>query len=346
MDIITQPTKKNIILDATTLTSLMTCSRFYDFRMNRSLASVHGKSNNLECGSLVHKYLEIFHKSMIKGANRKDAHGFGMAAADLYIKSCPYCTNFKKQHSETCGMNVQIIDGNEARVCSNDGCILTPKCGHPVNEYPGLHNTPAESTTKPKRTGWKWVLDTCEQYFTYWSNKDHWISLEAEVVKKKIIYEDDNIRIMWKGKLDWVVDTNQGIYPVDHKTMSQDRPTSKLNNQFKGQCILMGTQTVFINKIGFQTSLKAEEKFIRVPVNYSANQLFEFYSQIVPYWCYHLLDIEESGYYAPNYTQCQGKFGPCMFHTICEDDDNLREENLRMHFVVAPKWDIENVEEF
>src|SRR5215203_921880 len=226
------PTKKNIILDATTLTTVMSCARLADFRFNHNLQSINGKSNSLECGSITHVFQEYFNKSLIAGVKRSDAVNFGLSAAEMYIRGCPQCSFFISTPEQP-----------------------KPKCGHKPEEFPGVKNTPPDS--EGYRTGWKWVLETCAQWAEFYKN-DHWVPLEAEVVKGEVLYEDDEIRVMWKAKLDLIVDTNQGIYSVDHKTMKQRRKTNSMNNQFMGQCLLMKTRNVFLNKIGFQTSLKPE----------------------------------------------------------------------------------------
>lgn len=314
--------KKNIILDATILATIMACPRLADFRFNLSLQAIGGKSNSLECGSIVHIFLEYFYRALINGVKRDAAVQLGMAAAETYIRGCPACSDFKPTPEQP-----------------------KPICGHKANEFPGVKNTPKDSTDKPKRTGWQYVLDTCDQYQIHYRN-DHWVPLEVEVVKGEVLYEDDEIRILWKAKLDWVVDSNQGIFPVDHKTMSQRRDTNSMNNQFMGQCLIMKTRQVIINKIGFQTSLKPEEKFTRLPVGYTPARLIEWQSETLPYYAKLLLMYAETGHWPPNFTHCEGKYGNCAFYEhVCSGDPGMREENLKLHFYVGPEWNPTNDEE-
>jgi len=308
---------QNVVLDATVLTSLMNCARFSDLRFNHHLELISGKSNSLEIGSVVHKYLEIKYKCLINGLDKPTAHGMGMAAAELYVAGCQYCTNF--------------VSTDE---------IPKPKCNHSPNEYPGIQNTPPESAGY--LIGWKWALTTCEQYNEYYKN-DHWVSLETEVVKGKIIYEDEDVRILWKAKLDWIVDTNQGIFPVDHKTMKQNRETISTNNQFMGQCLVMGTQSMIKNNIGFQKTLKPEEKFKREVISYTEDRLEEWRSIIVPYYAKLLLMYQETDFYPPNFSNCDGKFGKCQFYKdVCSNNRNMREDALRMYFKVGQEWNPTN----
>jgi hypothetical protein len=348
--------KKHIVLDATVLTTLMNCPRLADFRFNHNFISIGGKSNSLECGSIVHTFLEFYYQSIIRGATRDKAEGFAFAAAEMYIQGCKYCTDFKPHdckmcegtgyfESESIGDNA-IID---KRVCQEQGCvggkITKPICGHQIDQFPGTPNTPRtpdkDNPREKYKIGWAWVLETCQQYLDHYRN-DHWVPLETEIVKGQILYEDDEVRILWKAKLDIVMDNNQGVYPVDTKTMKQRRDTVSLNNQFIGQCLVMGTRNVFINKVGFQTTLKPEEKFERVPVSYSAPRLMEWQSEILPYYGKLLLMYAETGYWPPNFTNCESKFGKCSFFGICESQPDMREEELKLHFMIGKEWNPTN----
>ena len=329
-DILIPSNKQNIVLDATMLTAIMKCGRYADLQYVNNLQPIKGKSNSLEIGSIIHKFLEVYYGNQMKGIGKTQALGFGMSAVELYISGCKECTNFESIH--------HLNDNSETHVCTEE-CITKPKCGHPINEYPGLQNTPAES--EGYATGWKFALQTCDEYAKFWQS-DFWVTVDVETVRSKVLYEDDEIRILWKAKLDWIVDTNNGIFPCDHKTMKQNRDSVSINNQFMGQCRMMDTRNVFINKIGLQKTLKPEDKFKRVAISYSAARLMEWQSVVLPYWAKTLVAYSNQEYYPPNFNSCEGKYGKCNFYEVCESDPEMRVEVLKANFYVGTAWNPTN----
>src|SRR6187455_3226519 len=121
-DIYTPSNRINIVIDATGLTAIMKCSRYYDLQFNNNFQPLKGKGNSLEVGSIIHKFMEVYYGHQIKGISRSQSFGFAISAAELYIQGCPDCTNF-------------VITDETPK----------PKCNHQINEYPGLQNTPADS---------------------------------------------------------------------------------------------------------------------------------------------------------------------------------------------------------
>lgn len=309
MEILTPP-KRSVIFDATLLSSVMSCARLVDLRYHRQLVPIKGGSVSLEMGSCVHKILEEYYIHAVGGFPRNVAITAGMTAGALFVRGCEGCSGF---------------------IATDE--VLTPICKHKPDEYPGFQIATDDDA--------KLVFTTMEQYFEFWKN-DSWTPLFVEKVVGKQLYEDDELRILWKAKLDVGVDTNQGIFPMDHKTMKQRRDTISLNNQFMGQCLVMETRQTWINKIGFQTTLKPQEKFLRIPMSYSNDRLIEWASEILPYWAKMYLMFQEGGYYPPNFTHCENKFGVCVFKDVCEANTNMRETELRVNFKIGTKWDPTN----
>lgn len=313
MDIIPAP-KKNVIMDATTLSSLMSCGRYYDLRFNNRFTTIKGKSNSLEVGSLIHKVLEVYYDHLIKGFARPIAIGNSLVAGQLYVDGCAGCMDATKE----------------------------PTCTHTAGEYPGVTNTPEHS--EKYQVGYKFALETCEQYFEFYKN-DAFVPLSAEQVKGEVLYQDDEIRVLWKAKFDLIVDNHQiGIHSIDHKTFKQRRNKNTMSSQFMGQCLLLKSRNMMVNKIGLQTSLKIAERLTREIISYSADRLLEWQGEILPYYAYKFIQYTESGYWPPNFTSCEGKFGMCDFVDVCEANKNMRVEVLQNQFQLAPVWDPTNRE--
>lgn len=309
----------NIAMDATIASSLMGCGQLADFSFNQNLRDKNGKSNPIETGSIAHVFLEYYYQGLIDGKSKSNAMDEGLAAAMLHIKGCPVCKS----------LPVDFIG--------------IPECGHKNGDWIGVKNTPPDNTRENRKEliGWKYVIDTCMQYLARWNN-DSWTPLHSEHTKGEVIYQDDEIRVLWKAKFDLIVDTNAGLISVDHKTMKQRRDTVSLNNQFMGQCILMGSKAIIINKIGFQSTLKPEEKFERAMLSYSEARLHEWKTKIIPYWAYKLVEYNKSGYWPRNFSHCENKFGWCHFKEVCENNPNMRDRIIELNFVKGKPWDVTN----
>src|SRR4051812_23993230 len=166
----------NIAMDATILSSLMSCARLTDFRFNQNLVSIGGKSNSLECGSIVHTFLEYYYGALVEGKSKADATDIGFAAAKLYITGCPVCKDLP-------------IDS-----------VGIPPCGHKLGDFIGVVNTPEHSTKYSKSegtkelTGWRHALDTCLQYLAHYKS-DAWTPLVSEHTKGEVIYQDDSLTV-------------------------------------------------------------------------------------------------------------------------------------------------------
>lgn len=315
-EIIVETDQDYVVLDATVFGSVEGCPQLADYRFNQDLQLISGKSNSLECGSIMHHFLEDYYKGIKLHKSRADSIEAGLKRASLYIRGCPTC-----------------VSGNQVI------------CGHTGKEWMGVKNTPEESVTKPRPvTGWAFVLDTALQYADFYKN-DVWVPVEVEHVKGEVIYEDARIKILWKAKYDLILNTNNGLYPVDHKTMSVDRGLNILDNQFMGQTYLLKGRSMMVNKIGFQKSKPINERFERVILNYTFGQLTEWSQEKVPFWASMLVHYNKNGIWPRNYRHCEGKFGKCDFYDVCSVDPSIRDNEIRMKFYKGEKWDISNLKD-
>lgn len=294
--------KTQIALDSQVLTNLMGCARLTNYAFNLNYHRKGGKSNSLEVGSLVHCILEFSNKALIDGKSRTDAIADGFAAGKEYIE----------QYKET---NKYVLD----------------------KEHKGLTNTPESGDRYI--IGINEVFSTMEQYFDYWKS-DSWTVIAAEETRGEVIYSDDEMEILWKAKFDKISDTPYGFISTDYKTMKQRRDTLSLNNQFMGQCLLLKSRNVVVDKIGFQSSLKPEEKFLKVNIPYSMDRLIEQRDETIPHYARMLIAYSGAEYWPPNYTHCETKYGKCDFVGICEHDRNMRLEALGIDFEIGKAWDV------
>ena len=293
---------KHLILDSQILTTLMACPRKADLRFNQDLVRAEGKSNSLEAGSLAHFINEHFNLGLIAGLPRQYAIDRGMEAGKEYLND----------YSPT---NKYLLDENHKA----PNTLLNPE-----------YKTDISSD---------FVFQTMEEYFDYYKN-DSWNVISAEETRQRLLYEDSELKILWKAKFDQIVEMSSGMISVDTKTMKQRRLTERKNNQFIGQCFILGSRSIIINKIGFQKSLKAHEKFERATISYSADNIAEWINDIVPHYANMLLAYTEAGNFPPNFTQCESKFGLCEYNDLCSDDRSLREESIKLNFVKTKKWSI------
>lgn len=183
------------------------------------------------------------------------------------------------------------------------------------------------------------VISTFRQYCTYTSN-DGWDRvLSTEEVASKILFENDDLIILYQGKIDLTIEiSNCQLIPVDHKSSSRRGRPQQLSNQFMGYCWLLGVNNLIVNKIGFQKSLKDVEKFERYTMSYSPDMIEEWREQAI-YWIMKYISDSERDFFPPNYTSCD-KYSGCIYQEVCRKTKELRDYKLVQLFQERPKWDV------
>jgi len=189
------------------------------------------------------------------------------------------------------------------------------------------------------------VFETFDEYCEYRKN-DVFQVVFTERHFRFIAYEDPvlRLRVILTGRIDLgILDYHSPtIIPIDHKSESEHWFYSQLSNQFKIYAIACDTNRLWVNRFGFQKTVKTEKKFKREDLTFDAECLAEFKNEVLPYYAKQILIAQNDGYFPPNYNNCiKGHWG-CIFSDrydggVCNQPKSIREEKLNRYFVVK-EW--------
>jgi len=176
----------------------------------------------------------------------------------------------------------------------------------------------------------------------FWQNTDfRYEILAVETPFAYVLFQDSNIRITMIGKIDLLI--NDGSYrncPIDHKTYQRDYPLSKLANQFCNYAYATGSNYLFVNRIGLQTSLPPEKKHKRQPLSYDSIFLQQWKANVVE-WCYDYVNCVAENKWRMNTTSCNKYNRMCEYTDICVSSGiDAKLYKLETDFKNGEKWDV------
>lgn len=174
-------------------------------------------------------------------------------------------------------------------------------------------------------------------YKQYYEN-DEWHPLAVEQVGSKVLYEDEDLKIVYNFKVDLLAEKGKIVAPFDHKTGSRRHNPTSLSNQFIGYCYGLSLENILINKIGFQKTLKPNERFQRFLLIIDKDRTSEWVQNSI-HWLKYLDHCNQTGEYPMNLTSCD-KYSGCVFAPICESDPGSREWKLERDFKHSEEWDV------
>jgi hypothetical protein len=193
-------------------------------------------------------------------------------------------------------------------------------------------------------------LNTILEFMKYIQSSS-WIPIEAEKYFKIKVFEDESIklRIFITGRIDLIVKTPQlPILPIDVKTESERWFHTQMSNQFKIYSIACGTNLLGVQRVGFQKTLEAKDKFKMEMLPFDQDILDEFRTVTLPHWVKQLIVAHEDGFFPMNTTNCVHGHFKCQFSDafnggICNVSRQVREQKLQRYFVVGQEWNPENI---
>jgi len=178
------------------------------------------------------------------------------------------------------------------------------------------------------------VIKTYESYARYYTNES-WQILEVERPFARVLFESDDIKIVYCG----IIDLLTHVCIADHKSSSRRGNISALSNQFMGYAWAFNLYNVVINKIGFQKTLKPEEKYERQTMSYSTANINEWINNTTrtAIALYEDLQRIQELMNKRNFTACD-KYSGCVFQNICAANPDAREFIINKDYKIGDPW--------
>lgn len=296
-------TQQILSIDSQILNSIQSCARKTQYSFIENIQP-ETKAEALENGSLVHDMLEVYYS--------------------LQLDSGP---NFESEIWKDIRESGITISLKEPSVLAYKNSAI--KVG---NLRASRMNLDADEVNN--------TIYHFSEYCDYFQH-DSWHPLAVEEVGSKVLYETEDLKIIYNFKIDLIAEQGNIIAPFDHKTSKRRSEPSSLSNQFIGYCYGLGLNNIVINKIGFQKTLKPKERFLRYILPISNERISEWIENTV-YWARVLLHSKETGHWPMNLTSCD-KYSGCIFASVCESDPDSRLYNLERNFKVGEAWDVAGV---
>lgn len=320
--------QKILEIDSQILNSIQNCQLKHEFQFEENL-SPETKAAPLEKGDLLHKMMELYDGLMGKCFNIES--DTWQLIFDMTFTSGILAKQDRSKRD--------IID-----FCLKAGQLFASKMQ-------------LDTETSDN------VMFQFNAYCEFYTN-DPWVTLAVEEVGSKILFESPELKIIYSGKIDRLVQQGNIIAPMDHKSSERRGDVSSMSNQFIGYCFLLNCNHIIIDKIGFQKTLKPAERFQRFILNIDQGRIDEWVENSINYLLVHLMttvhNVDEAqryftlyrtranGYFGNdklpekrlmNLTSCD-KYSGCQFRNVCESSPEGRSWIKERDFVVRDRWDV------
>jgi hypothetical protein len=179
------------------------------------------------------------------------------------------------------------------------------------------------------------TINNFVEYCDYYQ-ADGWQPIEVEAVFSKHLYESDELILIMEGKIDLLTDSRAGRTIVDSKSADRRKDPEFLSNQFIAYAWALDAPSVIVDKIGFQKTLKAKDRFQRHTLSYP-RAIKEEWKEWAIWWGLQIVYAIKNGIYPPNFTSCD-KYGGCIYKPICSTTPDAREWKAATLFRAGEPW--------
>jgi hypothetical protein len=178
------------------------------------------------------------------------------------------------------------------------------------------------------------VYKTYLQYAQYYEN-DGWLPIAVEQSFSKVLFESESVKILYEGIIDWLDEHKI----VDHKSSSRRGEPLSLSNQFMGYAWAFGVHNVVINKVGFQKTLDAKDKFERYTKSYPNSLIEEWKANTIRTALELMVDVQNVVEMEKKFdlTSCD-KYGGCIYTQVCETEPEARPWKMQTNYKIGEVW--------
>lgn len=211
-----------------------------------------------------------------------------------------------------------------------------------------LASNPDESNSEPEEVNT--ILNAVEQSCDFWRAEDE-NCLDILAVEQAFAYElysDDEIRIIISGKIDLLVNFN-GIgrsssyfgLPIDHKTFTRDSMVLRKSNQFINYCNAVNSNYLVVNRIGLQKTVKAEDKYKRIPLSYDPIYIKEWKDNLIAMLLQEYIPCIAENKWPEKPTSCNKFNRLCEYYSICDSSgQDSKLFKLENEYIESEPWDV------
>lgn len=181
------------------------------------------------------------------------------------------------------------------------------------------------------------VVHHFNEYWEYYRH-DTWNPLAVEEVGSKVMYEDDDIKIVYTFKIDLIAELGKTIAPWDHKTSKRRSEPNSMSNQFIGYCYGLSLNNIVINNIGLQKTLSPKERFQRFILTIDDARIEEWRINTIK----EVLDMRNSvnaNEFRMRFTSCNDFSSGCSYLPLCESSPEGRLYRIERDYKIEEAWD-------
>lgn len=181
--------------------------------------------------------------------------------------------------------------------------------------------------------------------YLYFYRDDDLVPLYIEEPFIKSLYESDELRVLYAGKIDLVATSSRYQWnptPFDNKSSSRNQTPSGRSNQFFGYCDAINSNLLVVNRVGLQKTLTPAEKFKRHILSYPKEYREAWVVNTIK-WAHKLVWAIDNEEFEENLSSCD-KYSGCTFRSICESSTpEAREWKIQSQFITGEKWDVSRI---